>query len=48
MDKKVIVDVVVDNAKYIAKAVVVCAGVGFSVITAVSEISKGLGYFAKK
>lgn len=48
MDKKVIVDVVVDNAKYIAKAVVVCAGVGFSVITAASEISKGLEFFAKK
>lgn len=48
MDKKVIVDVVVDNAKYIAKAVVVCAGVGFSVITAASEISKGVEFFAKK
>lgn len=47
MDKKVIV-VVVDNAKYIAKAVVVCAGVGFSVITAASEISKGVEFFAKK
>lgn len=44
MDKKVIVDVVVD----IAKAVVVCAGVGFSVITAASEISKGVEFFAKK
>jgi hypothetical protein len=48
MDKKVVIESVVNVAKYVAKATVVCAGVGLSVLTTANEINKGLEFFSKK
>lgn len=45
MDKKVVVEAVVNTAKFVAKATVVCAGVGLSVLTTANEINKGLEFF---
>lgn len=48
MDKKIIAEQVVNAVKYVAKATVVCAGVGLSVLTTANEINKGLEFFSKK
>lgn len=48
MDKKVVVEAVVNGVKFVAKATVVCAGVGLSVLTTANEINKGLEFFSKK
>ena len=48
MDKKVVVEQVVNVVKYIGKATIVCAGVGLSVLTTANEINKGLEFFSKK
>ena len=48
MDKKVLVEQAVKAVKYVAKATVVCAGVGLSVLTSANEINKGLEFFSKK
>nr|DAK52821.1 MAG TPA: hypothetical protein [Caudoviricetes sp.] len=48
MDKKVILEQVASAVKYVAKATVVCAGVGLSVLTTANEINKGLEFFSKK
>lgn len=48
MDKKVLVEQAVKAVKYVAKATVVCAGVGLSVLTTANEINKGLEFFSKK
>lgn len=45
MDKKVMVEAVVNTAKFVAKATIVCAGVGLSVLTTANEINKGLEFF---
>ena len=48
MDKKVVIESAVKAVKYVAKATVVCAGVGLSVLTTANEINKGLEFFSKK
>lgn len=48
MDKQVVIKSVVEAAKYVAKATVVCAGVGLSVLTTANEINKGLEFFNRK
>ena len=48
MDKKVVIEQAVKAVKYVAKATVVCAGVGLSVLTTANEINKGLEFFSKK
>lgn len=48
MDKKLVVEAVVKGTKYAVKAVVVCAGVGLSVLTTANEINKGLEFFNRK
>ena len=48
MDKKIIAEQVVNVVKYVAKATVVCAGVGLSVLTTANEINKGLEFFNRK